>query len=106
MAMIAVDLNLGIFHNSFMGDEMAFVSYKLLRILAQGLCFLIHLKFQHDLVLECIILLSSFYWLRCTYQKKKEEGSGVPCDKINDLKGGQRDLAQNTCWKEHYVNHM
>lgn len=34
MAMIAVDLNLGIFHNSFMGDEMALVSYKLLRILA------------------------------------------------------------------------
>ena len=34
MAMIVVDLNLGIFHNSFMGDDMALVSYKLLRILA------------------------------------------------------------------------
>lgn len=34
IAMLVVDLKLGIFHHSFMGDELALIYYKLFRIFA------------------------------------------------------------------------
>ena len=84
-----------------MGDELALISYKLLRILASGFCFLIHLKFQFDLVLERAVSLSSFYFSQNIFTscwwRRAGRVNWLTYDEINMLKGRYRDLVQNTC---------